>query len=368
MLRIEAVEDLKEIRRGYRQLFENVYRDVRGWHAPPFAFHKARLDPRQEPIWREARKRLLFAYRDGKVAGRLLPFAVPGPQGTEGRFAFFDTADDPEVVDALFAAATAWLREQGCAEVAGPFAFSMHDEVGLLVEGFELPPAFMMPFNPPHAAAHLARLGFEEVRRFTTYEWELARDQIPLRSDRKDLKLPGLTLRPFSLERRDDDTRALLEVYNAGFSDNWGFEPLSPEGARSFVDQFITFGDPRLVRIAELDGKPAGFCLCVPDPNRLLHETRGQPDFLRLARLIVAVKLRRFRFARVITLAVLPQHRRSGIGHALVRDVATAGRELGYVAAELSYVDAGNDAMNVLLTGLEFPRRKRYAVYRKELA
>jgi GNAT superfamily N-acetyltransferase len=370
---VKEVRNKAEIKRGYRELFATVYRDVAGWHSPPMAFHLARLDPRQEPIWRHADHRLWFALQGGHTVGRLLAFVPPEEQRRTagervGRFALFDTIDDVAVSTELLTAASDWLEAQGCAEMAGPLAFSMHDEVGLLVEGFHLPPGFLMPFNPPHAAAHLLRFGCQETRRFWTYEWALDRDAIPMRDDRKDQQPPpSLVLRPFSLRERERETAGLLEVYNQAFADNWGFEPLSADECRMFVDQFIRFGDPRLVRVAALDGRLVGFALTVPDANRELHQTRGQPDWLRLTRLILAVKLKRLRHARVITLAVRPELRRSGIAHALIRDLATAGRALGYRTAELSYIDAGNDAMNTILEELHFPRLKAYALYRRRL-
>ena len=362
----------REIARAFRELLPEVHRGSPGWHAPPVAFDLARLDPAQEPIWRDAQRALLVAERGGRAVGRLLAFVPPealgAPAGSRtGRFAWFDAVDDAAVVDALFGEALRWLAARGCGDVVGPLAFSMHDEVGLLVEGFERPPAFLMPFNAPHAAAHLARLGFSPVRELRSAAWSLA-DGVPVRPDRKDLGAPAdLALRGFSLARRDEDTRALLEVYNAAFAGNWGFEPLREEGARLLVEQLVRFGDPRLVRIAERAGRAVAFALVVPDPNAHLHATRGQPGWLRLLRLAVTAKRRRLRHARFMTLAVLPAERRRGIAHALVRDVATVGRRLGYRAAELSYVDAGNNPMNAILAGLSLPRTKRYVVYRRAI-
>ncbi len=369
MISVKPLTDRRDVVRAYRTLFRDVYRGVAGWHAPPMAFHLARLDPAREPIWRNAPKVLLVAERDGRPAGRLLAFVPPEAAAAAektGRFALFDAVDDAAVSDALFSEAFRWLAAHGCRAVEGPFAFSIHDEVGSLVEGFDRPPAFLMPFNPPHAAAHLRRLGFETVRTFRSAEWELRRDGVPRRPDRKDGAMPpGLGVRAFSLARREEDTRALVEVYNASFVGSWGFEPLSREVARTMVGQFVQFGDPRLVRIAELDGRPVGFALAIPDPYAHVHATRGQPDWLRLARLMLAVKLRRLRHARLMTLAVLPGQRGRGIAHALVRDIATTGIGLGYRTAELSYVDTANDAMNGILAGLSLPRTKRYALFRR---
>lgn len=373
MIDVRALTDRREIARALRQLLPEAYRGVAGWHAPPMAFHLARLDPAQEPIWREAERVQLVAERDGRPVGRLVAFVPPeaarAPNGTRtGRFALFEAVDDDAVSDALFAAAFRWLGERGCGAVEGPFAFSIHDEVGLLVDGFEDPPAFLMPFNPPHAERQLLRLGFTPTRSFFSAAWELRRDGVPVRADRKDLATPArLALRPFSLARRAEDTAAIVEVYNAAFDGNWGFERLSLDAARTMVDQFIRFGDPRLVRIAAMGGEIAGFALVVPSPNAQLHGTLGQPDWLRLVRLAVDVKLRRLRHARFITLAVRPELRGRGVAHALIRDVAQTGAALGYRTAELSYVDDGNDPMRGILDGLSLPRTKRYAIFRRAL-
>ncbi|HTN53400.1 MAG TPA: GNAT family N-acetyltransferase [Anaeromyxobacter sp.] len=369
MIAVRPLRDRREIGRAWRVLLPAVYAGVPGWHDPPLPFHLARLDPAQEPIWREAERLLLLAERDGRPAGRLLAFVPPGtPPGGAGRFALFDALDDRAVVDALFGEAERWLRGRGCRAVEGPLAFSIHDEVGLLVDGFDRPPAFLMPFNPPHAEGHLRRLGFVPIRTFHSAAWELSRDGVPVRADRKDLRPPPeLALRGFDLRRREADTAALLEVYNAAFRGSFGFEPLPAEGARLLVDQFVRFGDPRLVRVAARAGRVVGFALVVPDPNVHLHRTRGQPDLLRLVRLAVAARLGWLRHARFITLAVLPDERRQGVAHALVRDAAATARGLGYRSAELSYVDDGNDAMNGILAGLSLPSTKRYALYRREL-
>lgn len=372
MIVVREVTERRDVARALRALHPEVYRGVAGWHDPPMALHLARLDPRQEPIWREAERAHLFAERDGRPLGRLVAFVPPegasAPAGSRtGRFALFEAVDDDAVADALFGAAFAWLARRGCGAIEGPFAFSIHDEVGLLVEGFDRPPAFLMPFNPPSAERHLLRLGFSPTRSFYSAAWELRRDGVP-RADRKGLAAgAGLTLRPFSLAHREQEVREIVRVYNEAFEANWGFEPLTLAAARTTMDQLVQFGDPRIVRLAELEGRVVGLALLVPDPNALLHATRGSPGWLRLVRLAVTAKLRRLRSLRFITLAVSPRHRGLGIAHALIRDAAEITIGLGYRTAELSYVDSANDAMRGILEGLSLPSVKRYATYHRRL-
>ena len=48
--------------------------------------------------------------------------------------------DDPEVLEALLAAAEGWLRERGMERMVGPADFTLNDGRGVLVEGFDRRP------------------------------------------------------------------------------------------------------------------------------------------------------------------------------------------------------------------------------------
>ena len=48
----------------------------------------------------------------------------------------------------LLDAAEGWVADQGMTIIRGPLNFSMNDEVGTLIEGFDEPPMLMMTYNP----------------------------------------------------------------------------------------------------------------------------------------------------------------------------------------------------------------------------
>src|SRR5690606_12441670 len=77
-----------------------------------------------------------------------------------GHFGMLDAVDDGEVFAALLAAAEAWLRDEGTRRVSGPFSFSINQECGVLVDGFQHPPVVMMPHNGPWYGRQLERLGY----------------------------------------------------------------------------------------------------------------------------------------------------------------------------------------------------------------
>ena len=88
-----------------------------------------------------------------------------------GFFGFFESIDDQAVADALFdAAAGAWCRERGHDVLRGPASFSVNDECGLLVDGFDTPPTLMMPHNPRYYIPLLERAGFVKAKNLLVYQ------------------------------------------------------------------------------------------------------------------------------------------------------------------------------------------------------
>ena len=66
-----------------------------------------------------------------------------------GFFGFFESIDDQEVANGLFDTVRAWLQEQGITDLRGPVNPSLNYEIGLLIDGFDSPPTFMMTHNLP---------------------------------------------------------------------------------------------------------------------------------------------------------------------------------------------------------------------------
>ena len=122
------------------------------------------LSRQKNPFFEHGEAEYFLAERDGEVVGRIAAITNRLHNETHGDrvgfFGFFESIDDQSVADALFAAATAWCRERGHDVLRGPASFSVNDECGLLVDGFETPPTLMMPHNPRYYVTLLERAGF----------------------------------------------------------------------------------------------------------------------------------------------------------------------------------------------------------------
>ena len=57
-----------------------------------------------------------------------------------------------------------WFADQGIHRLRGPTNPSLNYELGLLIEGFDSPPTFMMTYNPPYYARLIENYGFRKTQ------------------------------------------------------------------------------------------------------------------------------------------------------------------------------------------------------------
>ena len=123
---------------------------------------------RPHPFHEVADVRTWLACRDGQVCGRIAGIVnhVHNEKYHEKRgfFGFFESIDDQQVAHGLFDAVRQWLAEQGIHQLRGPVNPSLNYEIGLLIEGFDSPPTFMMTYNPPYYAQLVESYGFGKTQ------------------------------------------------------------------------------------------------------------------------------------------------------------------------------------------------------------
>ena len=128
------------------------------------------LNRRLNAFFKHGDAQLFLARRDGRVVGRIsaqYDHAFNAYHDNRwGMFGFLEIEDDPEVLPALLDAAADWLRGHGRDRMVGPMDFTMNDESGVLIEGFEREPMIKQPWHPPYYAAAL-RGGRPGARRWT---------------------------------------------------------------------------------------------------------------------------------------------------------------------------------------------------------
>jgi GNAT superfamily N-acetyltransferase len=354
--------------RAFWTLPYRLYRDLPQWAAPLRRDERRRWDPAHNPSLAGRTIRRFVAWQGRRPVGRIAAFVDPElarrwvPE--TGAFGFFESVDDPEVSSSLFRAAETSLRAEGVQRVLGPVNLTFHDEMGLLVDGFDAPPSLLTPFNPPYYRSLVEREGYHPRFDQHAYRWAVGATLHPAveRAARR-VAASGIAVRAFRPEDWDREVRLLHSVYNEVFRDTWGFLPIGWEDFRARAEGFRPWYRPELVRIAELEGRAVGFTLALPELSPLLARIRGR--LWPFGAPYLALRARAVRRGRLMLLGVLPEFTARGVAAALAAEVAAAAARLGFSGGELSLVHESNRAVRHVIEACGGTPAKTFRVYQK---
>lgn len=359
-------------------------RDLKRFIAFPYALHRGdpywvpplRMDVRKmlsrekNPFFEHAEAEYFLAEREGRVVGRIAAIHNRAHNETHGDrtgfFGFFDCADDQTVADALFEPVYRWLRERGLTTVRGPASFSTNDECGILIDGFDLPPAVLTPYTPAWYRSLLEGAGFTKAK--DLYLYQTTDDQLPERLSRGAriiARRNRITLRAIDMKRFDAEVDLIKQVYNQAWERNWGFIPMTDAEIDHMARDMKPVVVPDLVVFAEQDGRLIGFAAALPDLNVALKTNpsgRLIPGILRV--LWAARTIKRI---RILLLGVLPEHRRSGADALMYHWIWEKGYALGYRWAEAGWILEDNAPMKNGLARMGFEHYKTLRLYDRHL-
>ena len=344
------------------------------WVPPLKLERKEFLDPAQNPVFEYATVQPFCARRDGEVLGTIA--AVRNPRYGEfhpedadvGFFGLYECVPDQAVAQALFAAAGAWLAEQGSRVLRGPVNLTTNDVVGLLVEGFDDDPALMMPYNPPYYADQFEAAGFRKAKDLFAFALtgEEYRGQLDAVAERL-LQGGRIRIRPVDLGHWAEELAFVRSCYNVAWARNWGFVPWTDAELAFIAKELKPLVDPRLTYMGEVNGVPAGFLMAVPDANEALKLARGELLPFGLLRILWKLKVSKCSRLRTIAMGVLPQFRRLGLDALMVHQLIRQGTALGYRESEMGWILEDNAPMLSALAQIDARRTKTYRVYDRPL-
>ncbi|MGI8662650.1 MAG: hypothetical protein ACR2LQ_05490 [Acidimicrobiales bacterium] len=158
--------------RTFHELPHVLLREEPRWSAPLAAWDRARLDPQRNPFFVKGDAAYFILRHLGRPAGRITAH-IAADDDLQGWFGFYDVIDDAAGTAALVEAAAAWLLERGCTSMTGPASFTLDDELGVLVSGFDVPGTTGRPWHPPWYGETLVAAGLEEVAGTRRGSWRL---------------------------------------------------------------------------------------------------------------------------------------------------------------------------------------------------
>lgn len=353
-----------------------LYADNPHWIAPLRRDIAHTLNPSKNAFFEHGDIQLFLAEDDageslGRIAGIKNGMHLQKHEDGTGFFGFFECVEDYAVAEALLDAASDWLRAQGLTNVRGPANPSLNDTAGLLVDGFDREPALLMPYNPPYYGDYLARYGFERSMTMWAYyvhKKYVQTDKLERGVDLVYRRHPNLQLRTLDMDRFEEEARTVLDIYNRGWSDNWGHVPMTDAEFEQLAQDLKLIVEPDIVFILEDDGEPVAFSISLPNMNQVLrHVSNGRLFPFGLPKLLAYSQFGEIYEVRMPLMGVLPAYQGQGLYAPLVLATIEEGPKRGYDACEMSWVLDSNDTMKNALEALGGVVDKEYAMLEKPL-
>jgi hypothetical protein len=336
------------------------------------------LNIAKHPFYQTSDAEKFIAYRDGKPVGRIM--AIFNRAHNEyhreraGFFGFFEAENDFEAVKRLLDAASEWLKGKGAECIRGPVNPSTNYECGLLVKGFDLDPAVMMPYNFEYYRALFERYGLEKAVDLFAYEIGVSSFNLSEKLKRVADRLKSrhhIQLRNINLKDFKNEVQLVRRIYNDAWSNNWGFVPVSEDEFNHLANDLKQIVDPSVVFVAEqkVEGseacRPIGFFLAVPDMNRALKKTNG--NLLPTGLLKLLWYSRKIGYIRIIIMGVVKEFQALGIASIFYDEIYRRAVTGKFKNGEMSWVLENNEMMQRSAELIGGTVSKVYRIYEKRL-
>jgi GNAT superfamily N-acetyltransferase len=366
----------KRAREQFLRLPWRLYGDDPAWVPNLLMLQREVIDTRKNPFFDHGEAQLFLALRDGEPAGRIsaqidrLHNEHHGER--TGFFGFFESVDDGGVARALFEAADHWLRERGMNCARGPMNFSVNEEVGMLIEGFEHPPMIATTHALPYYGALVEGAGYAKAIDLFAYRWDIKEPpERMMKVVEGTRSSPHVRVRTVDMHNLQRDVDTLLDIYNEAWKDNWGYVPATRREAQKMASDLRLIADPNIGIIAEVDGEPAGMILGLPNLYEAIRDFKGSLNPWNAIRLVWRLKVRKLETGRLLLFGVKPKFRRSrdlvGLPFLLLYELYLGSKKGRYKWGEMSWVLENNGALNAIMPYWGAFVYKRYRIYEKVL-
>ncbi|MGQ9570691.1 MAG: hypothetical protein ACUVUQ_07580 [Thermodesulfovibrionales bacterium] len=326
----------------------------------------------KNPFFLDAKARYFLAKMDRRTLGRVA--VIINRRHNEfhrdkvGFFGFFESIDNFGIARYLLDKVSEVLKEEGMDTVRGPMNFSMNEECGFMIEGFNEPPLLMTPYNPPYYNDLMEKYGMKKVKDLYAYICK-----IPEELPEKILRVAdiaekrGIRVHPIDMKKFKFEMMVFREIYNSAWQRNWGFIPITIEETDYLAERLKPIVIPGLALIAEKDGEPIGFLGVLPDLNFILKKMQGKLNPFTILKAIYYFK--KIRYLRLLLLGIKSEYRNKGVDALLFREgfknVREKYRQFQYV--EFSWILEDNIPVQRLVEIVGAKLYKKYRVYEKSI-
>ncbi len=290
---------------------------------------------------------MFMAYKDGKPVGRVV--AIINHKANEAwgskcvRFGWIDFVDDREVSKALISQVEEWGKERGMKEIQGPLGFTDMDPEGMLYEGHDEIGTMVTIYNHHYYVDHMEALGFEKAADWVEWRLIVPRETgVPERL----MKVSAIVEKKFGAQIKKYKTckaikkaygREIFEVINSAFSQLFGYSELSEKQIDQYINQYMSFVDPKLVStIEDKDGRLIAVGICMPSLSEAIQKSKGKLFPFGWYHMIKALRWKHVNHLEMLLIAVRPEWQSKGVNALFFKDLLPYFISEGYEWCETS--------------------------------
>jgi hypothetical protein len=183
--------------------------------------------------------------------------------------------------------------------------------------------------------------------------------------------LPEVRFRSVSPRKLKTEVHDILAVFNDAWQHNWGFVPATDSEAKKMAADLQLILDKQLSFFAEIDGRPVGICVCLPNLNEVIRDFDGKLSPVNIAKLVWRLKIRLPKSARLMLLGIRTElrakRRYAPLATAIIAELVRRGLEEGYEWAELGWTLEDNRLINAAIRSMGATIYKRYRLFEKPI-
>ncbi len=320
------------IGRSAYKTFEKVKTDIyRG--NPHFRGTEASVEHlllHEESAFNKHSKVLMFVVRDGNDLVARFALIHDFWLADYVQVSFFDA--QPALGD-LYALIEKEIRTHfpQCAKVVVGLNGHLNYGAGILLNRFDEPPVFGLPYNPEYYAAYFSQL---ECRKMVTFRFSMDAYAAWAESYISYRPINGLTVRFMDKKRIKEESAIYTKLNNESFLKHPYWAKRDSEEDLELFYPFRFLLDNENLIFAEVKGKPVGFFLWYADFNQLVSGSRDL-NALDVIRYRLGKKPNAFRFTEI---GILPEYQRSTVALAMLNKALPTVRSKGYEFCEGGFI------------------------------
>lgn len=334
------------------------------------------LNPDKNPAAEFCEQKLLLAYKDNKIVGRIA--AIVNHKANKiwnqnnARFGFVDFIDDVEVVDALFNAAESWARSKGFTAIQGPMGFTDLDHEGLLIEGYDRISTMSTTYSHPYYKTHIERLGY-----IKDADWTEFFIKVPTEMPARHKKIADIVMRKYGLKVLKFENLKQIRPYvyklfnllNEAYKPLYGFVELTQKQIDYYVSMYVPLlrWDIVTIVVEEESDRVVGFGIAVPNLSKALQKSKGRLFPLGWAHLLKDLKFQND-VGDLMLMGIAPDYQGKGVNAIIFVDFVISVAKCGIKYLESNPELEMNNKMVSLWDGFDAENHKRRRAFIKDLS